>query len=299
MKNKYLLFVFSLISCTVTAQKVNWKKINSFKPDNILLNGERRPTKVLLLGAFHFGYPNLDGHKTDSSKYIDVKSPQRQKEMQELADVVKRFQPTRIYVESNHEEWVDSLYEAYKKGNYKLGRNEIFQLGFRIAGQLKHSKIYSVDTWPFSNEFSRKYSWIDSLWENNLPVDSVRDKYWAAKYSEWYKATDSVETGMTMLENFLLMAEPTTLQRMHGHYVATGFNTARPDSGANGQQGPDALSIWWVNRNLRIFNNILRTQPSANDRILVLFGNGHMPLLRQCFYSSPEFEMVELKSLLK
>jgi hypothetical protein len=31
----------------------------------------------------------------------------------------------------------------------------------------------------------------------------------------------------------------------------------------------------------------------------VLFGNGHMPILKQCFESSPEFQLVELKQLLK
>jgi hypothetical protein len=207
MKSKYLLIVFSLTVITTNAQKVNWKKINSFKPDNILLSGERKPTKVLLLGTFHFGYPNLDGHKTDSSKYINVKSPQRQKELEELATVIRRFQPTRIYVESNDEGWIDSLYDAYLQGRYSLGRNEIFQVGFRLAGQLKHKKIYSVDTWPFSNEYNSKYSWIDSLWSFNTPVDSVRDKYWAKKYREWYDASDSVELQLTMLENFLMMAE--------------------------------------------------------------------------------------------
>jgi hypothetical protein len=95
-----------------------------------------------------------------------------------------------------------------------------------------------------------------------------------------------------MLENFLLMAEPEMLNRKHGHYLTAGFNTAD-------NLGPDALAIWWYSRNLRIFNNILRTKPNASDRILVLFGSGHMPILRHCFQSSPEFEVVALKSLLR
>ncbi len=287
-----------LLSFSVAGQKVDWKKIQKAHPDKVLLNGERQPIPVLLLGAFHFGYPNLDGHKTDSSKYIDVKSLVRQKEMEELAAVIMRFKPTRVYVESSDEGWIDSLYAAYRNGQYKLGRNEIFQLGFRVAGLAGHKKVYSVDTWPFSSEFGEKYPWIDSLWSHNTPVDSVRDQYWAAKYKSWYDAGDAQELNLTMLENFLNMAEPATLQRMHGHYLASGFNTAEEVNG-NGQQGPDALSIWWYNRNLRIFNNILRTKPGPEDRILVLFGNGHMPILRHCFYSSPEFRVVELKTLLK
>lgn len=286
------------VALSMAGQHVDWKKIQAAHPDKVLLNGERQPVPVLLLGTFHFGYPNLDGHKTDSSKYIDVKSPVRQKELEELAQVIMRFKPTRVYVESNDEGWIDSLYAAYRNGQYKPGRNEIFQLGFRVAGLAGHKKVYSADTWPFSNEFGQKYPWIDSLWSHNTPVDSLRDQYWADKYKSWYNAGDSMEVNMTMLENFLNMAEPATLQRMHGHYLASGFSTAE-EKNSNGQQGPDALSIWWYNRNLRIFNNILRTKPGQNDRILVLFGNGHMPILKHCFYSSPEFKVVELKSLLR
>lgn len=291
MKNKIISYVTLFLPLFCTAQKVDWAKLKSLQPDKILLNGERQPTKVLLLGTFHFGYPNLDGHKTDSSKFIDVKSPQRQKELLELATVIERFKPTRVYIEWSDQVWVDSLYSEYRKGKYQLGRNEIFQLGFRVAGEMKHDKIYTVDTWPFSFEYESKYKWIDSLWNDNSYVDSLRDKYWDKKYRQLYTASDSIQTTLTMLENFLLMAEPSTMQRMHGHYLSSGFNTAT-------NAGPDAMSIWWYNRNLRIFNKILGTKPSAGDRIMVLFGNGHMPLLRHCFYSSPEFEIVDLKTLL-
>ena len=90
---RYLFLIVVLtISLSGITQKVDWKKIKSYQPDKILLSGDRQPTKVLLLGTFHFGYPNLDGHKTDSSRFIDVKSPQRQKEIEELAAVIKRYQ---------------------------------------------------------------------------------------------------------------------------------------------------------------------------------------------------------------
>lgn len=299
MKQLLLILFFSATFIAAVAQKVNWKKINQYKPDRILLNGERQPAKVMLLGSFHFGYPNLDGHKTDSSKFIDVKSPQRQLEIKELAEVIVRFKPTRIYVESSHQPWIDSLYNEYRQGRYQLGRNEIFQIGFRIAGEMNHSRVYAVDTWPFSSEFEKNLGWLDSAWKNTRMVDKARDDYWNQKYSAMYTAGDSVELGMTMLENFLFMAEPSTLQRMHGHYLASGFNTAEQDAPGGGQMGPDYLSFWWYNRNLRIYNNILRTQPKPQDRIVVLFGNGHIPILKHCFYSSPEFEVVELKDFLR
>ena len=133
MKKIILTLTGSLFLFLAQAQKVDWNKIRFANPDKILLAGERQPTKVLLLGTFHFGYPNADGHKVDSSKFIDVLSSVRQKEMEELAQVIQRFRPTRIYVEGWNQSFHDSLYKAYLQGTYNLGRNEIYQLGYRVA----------------------------------------------------------------------------------------------------------------------------------------------------------------------
>lgn len=286
-----------MVTCLVVlgnmkAQQVNWKKIQSLRPDDVLLANGRQPTKVLLLGTFHFGYPNLDGHKTDSSKHINVLSPQRQEEIQELTDVIKRFRPTRVYVETWNPVFHDSLYAEYLAGRYKLGRNEVYQVGYRLAHQMGHPKIYPIDADSYAGENYKKYPHIDSMWSYAPATDSMRDKYWNARYKALYTASDSVELSLTMLENFLLMAQPATLRRMHGHYMASGFNTANND-------GPDILSMWWYSRNLRIINNILNTKPGAEDRIVILIGNGHVPIMKHCFEASPEFEVMDLKGLLK
>lgn len=289
-------YIISLLILAVTnpalAQKVNWKKLDSLNPDKILLAGERQPTEVLLLGTFHFDYPNLDAHKADSSLHVNVLSEMKQKEMKELVEVIKRFKPTRIYIESTRQPFHDSLYKEYLQGGFKPGRNEIYQLGYRIGKELNLPKMYAVDASNFISENARKYKWIDSMWNNNAVVDSARDKYWNKLYDKLYSTGDSVEHALTMLENFLLMAQPATLNRMQGNYMTGGFNTRNND-------GPDLIAMWWYSRNLRIFNNILKTQPGANDRIMVLFGNGHIPILKQCFETSPEFRVVELKSLLR
>lgn len=292
MRKQLLFLLPACMFFSANAQKIDWKKLEQLTPDKVLLAGERQPTKVLLLGTFHFGYPNLDGHKTDSAKFIDVLSPTRQKELEELAEVIMRFKPTRVYIENWNPSYHDSLYKEYMAGRYKLGRNEIFQVAYRVAKMAGLPKVYPVDASNFANENYKKYPRIDTMWKRPDPVDSMRDKYWNNKYSEFYEASDSIEVTLTMLENFLVMAQPATLQRMHGHYLTGGFNT-------KGNDGPDILPMWWYSRNLRIFNNILKTKPTAEDRIVVLFGNGHMPILKHCFQTSPEFEVVELKTLIK
>src|SRR5829696_2000452 len=158
---KMLLLLLSVLSLIANSQKVDWQKLATLQSDRILLDGERQPTKVLLLGTFHFAYPQADAHKTDPKKFIDVLSGQRQLEMQELADVIKRFQPTRIYVESGNQRYHDSVYTAYLDNQYKLGSNEIYQVGYRIGKQMNLPKIYTVDATPFTQENYKRYPWID------------------------------------------------------------------------------------------------------------------------------------------
>ncbi|WP_276479802.1 DUF5694 domain-containing protein [Paraflavitalea pollutisoli] len=272
------------------SQPVNWKKLEQLDPAKILVDPAEPPTQALLLGAFHFGYPGLDAHKTDSLKMIDVLSPQRQKEIRQLNDVIVSFKPTRFYIEMKSQRYADSLYNAYLAGTYSLERDEIDQIAFRLAKELGHKKIYAVDAFGFAQENYKKYTFIDSIWYNKTRVDTVRDKKFDERYFKLYEAGDSMELTMTMLENFLAMADPRTLRYMHGHYLTAGFNTTD-------HKGADGQAIGWYDRNLRIFNKILQTRPASNDRIVVLFGAGHMPILKHCFVSSPEFNVVELKDL--
>ncbi|MCG2613699.1 DUF5694 domain-containing protein [Terrimonas sp. NA20] len=293
MKQILLIATLLMILLNATyAQKIDWKKMKGLDPDLILHEGDRKPTEVLLLGTYHFDYPNLDVHVTDSSLQVDILSARKQKEVKELVSVIERFKPTRIYIEATRQSFHDSLYNEYLQDRFTLGRNEIYQLAYRVGKDMKINKVHAVDASSFIGENAKKYTWIDSMDRNMVLVDSVRDKYWNRLYSKFYTISDTLEKNLTLLENFILMAEPQVLKRMQGNYFTGGFNT-------QGNEGPDFISMWWFSRNLRIFNNILKTKPASEDRILVLFGNGHMPTLKHCFESSPEFKVVELKSLLK
>lgn len=291
MKILHVIPFLLLTAVQAIGQPVNWKKIGKLDPAQVLIDPAEPPTQVLLLGTFHFNYPGLDAHKTDSSKVIDVLSARRQQELRQLNDVIASFKPTRIYLESLSQRYMDSLYNAYLEGKHTLRRDEIDQIGFRMAKELGHKKVYAVDARGFSQENYKKYTFIDTIWNTkNNKVDSVRDKKFNDRYFKMYDMSDSINLQQTLLENFLTMASPQVLRYMHGHYLTVGFNTTD-------NKGPDNQAIGWYDRNLRIFNNILRTRPTPGERILVLFGNGHMPILKHCFYSSPEFEVVELKDL--
>ncbi|MCB0779980.1 MAG: hypothetical protein KDC03_10685, partial [Flavobacteriales bacterium] len=95
------------------------------------------------LGTFHFAYPGLDAHVTDRSKQVDVLADQRQRELNELIDVIMRFKPNKLCVETKGA-WLWHEYQEYKAGK-PLARNERQQLGFRIMDLAGMDTLYAVD----------------------------------------------------------------------------------------------------------------------------------------------------------
>jgi hypothetical protein len=67
--------------------------------------------------------------------------------------------------------------------------------------------------------------------------------------------------------------------------------------GEGGFVGADVVAQWY-RRNFCIFANIAATIESPEDRVLVLFGQGHAPYLRELVKSSPDLELVEASEYL-
>lgn len=269
------------------------QEIVPLDPDAILI-GDLPQAHVLLVGTFHFGYPGLDAHKTAETDQVDVLSPQRQKEMGELAEVIMRFRPNKIAMESQGE-WLMAEYRTHKAERTPLGRNEYYQIGFRIMDMAEIDTLYTVDADPLVNDL---YTGPDSLlhrpWLDSLYVgwDWGGEDAISKRYTELYKRQDLFERDHTLLESFLTLNDDHMLDRGFGAYLHGGFELSD-------QRGADILSLHWYNRNLRIFRNIQEITTSPEDRILVLFGAGHMGILKHLFECSPQYKLVRLGDLVK
>ena len=283
MNPRLLLFIIaSALTVCAPAQTMD--------PDRILV-GDRPQPHVLLLGTFHFNYPGLDAHVTDKSDQVNVLDAQRQRELDELLEVILRFKPTKLCVETQGA-WLWHEYQEHKAGK-PLGRNEYYQLGFNIMDRAGLDTLYAVDARPlvmdlrYGNDSTRHIPWIDPLyegwgWGGDDPISQL--------YDSLYDAQDAFEASHTLLESFLAMNDPHTLDRDFGAYLNGGFMLREHD-------GADILSIHWYNRNLRIFRNIKRITTSSDDRILVIFGAGHMGILRHLFDCDPTYRVRTLKEL--
>lgn len=262
-------------------------------PDSILIANDPLP-QVLLLGTFHFGYPDLDAHVTAEDDRVDVLSPQRQQELNELLDVVMRFKPNKLCVETQGG-WLMHEYHEYRSGTRKLGRNEFYQIGFRMMDRAKLDTMYAVDAFPlvmdlYNSPDSLRYKpWLDSLYAD---WDFGGEDRISQRYTAWYTSTDKAKKHNSLLEIFLAMNDDHALDRDYGAYLNGYFKLP-------GHRGADVHALHWYSRNLRIFRNIQDITTSSDDRILVVFGAGHMGILKHLFESTPEYELVRLADLVQ
>jgi len=73
-----------------------------------------------------------------------------------------------------------------------------------------------------------------------------------------------------------------------------GFYYREAALGEPGDWAGADLVAEWFRRNMRIYSNVLRLIDSPNERVLVIFGAGHLGWLRQDFASNPDLRLRKL-----
>jgi hypothetical protein len=250
--------------------------------------GEQAPaTRLLLLGTFHFSDAGLDSYKPEFD--VDILSDARQHELQQVLDLLEQFRPTKIAVERrpSRQAEIDSLYSAFRAGQFDLPSNEIYQLGFRLAARLGLDRVYAVDASArsFMADMTQE-EWDVKLRE--LRRGTRPSPPWDARFTRLYRFDDSLKIQQSLRETLLRMNDPERIRQGHGHYMVGTLALGRGED----YFGADAATSWY-NRNLRIFSNIMRITESPEDRILVIIGAGHLPFLRFAAEASPEYRLVE------
>jgi hypothetical protein len=258
-------------------------------PDSILVQGRKLP-EVLLVGTFHFSYPDLDAHKTQKRQRVDILSEQKQKEVAELVEYISRFRPNKIVVEAaENTGFITNSFRNYLAGKEKMRRSEIAQIGFRLMERFGIDTVYGCDAIPLATGLYESEG--SSVFQKVL--DSIY-KDWdfttQANYKQLYDYEDSMMNKVPLIQYFLWRNSEKVSKRGFGAYLTEDFKLGET-------RGADALSMHWYNRNLRIFRNIQRITTSAEDRILVLFGAGHVDILRTLFESTPEYKLIPFTNL--
>ena len=284
---KLACLVLLAMSCQKQNPKVQAQADKpTIKPPSAYFPEDR--AQVLVVGTFHFDYPGLDAMKSKEEDKIDVLKEPKKTEVLELVEYIKKFKPNKIAIEAFDSWNATEKLRGFAKGEYRDRRDERYQIAMRVAADLGLDTLYSIDSRAYSDQIQQ----LDSVHYMALGegYDYRSDDPYDKMMGEWYYGDEAMKSKIPLLDYFKHMNSRESHQYGYGAYLVGDFKL-------DNYRGADVLSVYWYNRNLRIFRKMQEFSEGPDDRILLVFGNGHAALLRQFLECSPEYEFVEFDSL--
>ena len=246
---------------------------------------------LMILGSGHLANWGADriNYRMD-----DVLAPKRQAELQALADQLAQFKPTKIAVEVD-ERWDADLqaeYNGYLKDSFQLEPHEIHQIGFRLAKDMGHPKVYCVD-----------YFRDDPIVREDLDHDLIDWGTFAEANDQKHLLGPPPTGKMTQDADGKIWIEPEKYKPIIDMYIRINrdekirknlrdyLRIARIGL-QDEYPGANWVAHAWYPRNLKIFVNLTRITELENERILLIIGAGHLGFLKQIAEDS-EFYHIE------
>lgn len=235
---------------------------------------------ILIVGTYHFdnqgeGFLNVKSH--------DVLTIQRQKEIEELINLLVVYKPTKVAVEypfgngKINDEFTTYLTD---ESSFKNHRSEFYQLDFRLAKKMGHPQVYPVD-WRNDFDLTATMNFASANNQTVVLQKGINDASRSLGQLRKMMNTSSV------VDIYRFLNDPTELKEQQRIYLNTLVQIGKDKN----YVGTDVLADWYE-RNLKIYSNLIRISNSNEDRILFVVGSGHVYLLEQ-FAKESDFFYVE------
>ena len=184
---------------------------------------------------------------------------------------------------------MDERYRQYLAGKFELQANEIYQMAFRLGRKLGHERLYGVDV------SGRNYKDLpeSEAYAIEHGQEFPQADLWSERFTELYRVDDRSKANQTLREHFLYLNSADRLRIGHGHYVLSYLGLGDEEE----FPATDSVTGWWYNRNLRIYSRILRVM-EPGDRLLLLIGAGHVPIIQHAAKASPEIDLISVAEVL-
>jgi len=247
------------------------------------------PVRVLILGTYHFDNP---GHDLHNMKVDDVRTPEKQAELADVAARLARFNPNKIAVEavSERDDLTTKKFDGFTPDMLTKNADERVQIAFRLSHNLGQKSVYGIDEqsdkidyFPYDKvqAYAKAHGKSAILDDLNAQVGATISRMEAAQ------KTKSVR------EMLLEQNQPERIDADHHNFyyalLPLGNNQAQPGADLNGS---------WYLRNAKIFAKLTQiTKPG--DRVLVTFGTGHSYWLRHFVRNTPGFVLAEADEYLR
>ncbi len=256
--------------------------------DSNQIKTPNKKAQVMILGTYHFAEKGIHLVNVNSE---DILNDKKQKEIEQVIDLISKFKPTKIGVEVNYknEESLNILYQQYLKTN-KLQENniisksnEVFQFSFPIAKTFHHEKLYALDYFVALPE-----KVFDSAQKNNYPIYSKVMK----NLNSLKNTFDKKVKNNSILEVLRYLNDSNQIDSQNNDFFIT---LAQVGAGKE-FEGVDYLTQWY-RRNLYTFSNIQKIA-KPNDRILIIYGIDHSKILKELIKSDSNMEFIDITDYL-
>ncbi len=297
MQRRIIFFGITILalwtSCTLQNDRANHdstleQKVNHISDPDIFIG--KHKAKAMVLGVFHFANPGLDSYKP---KYpFNILEEKRQEELEMLLNKIAGYKPTKILLEWDRIKMDSITNERFKNflsGTFSIDdkSNEVYQIGFRLAEKSGHNKIYCSDA--SADWFGVELDWENYDAETYLKSKGQYEKCTRYDFQSFYELSDSLKTVQSLTEHFVMLNSPENRLKDHQAYLTEIILEGAGDN----YLGADAVAKWY-RRNLRIYANAYDlTDFDTEERLLLIYGSGHVWQLRQLFIDSPDFEYIE------
>lgn len=263
-----------------------------FAMNGVLFAQQTQPKriKILILGTFHFGETS-DPNKTD---FPDLLTEKRQKEIAEVVASLAKFKPDKIFVENEpaQNDYWNQILSDYKKGILKeQPRNEIFQIGVRLAAKLDQNQVYCIDDQTNQLDYGKIQKFEEEHKDDKSP--ELNSDFFNLAYPLKRPKPAPKLADISLRDYLLFLNSPDQMLRSSYDYTHYAIGDGKGDD----YTGTD-LTAAWYKRNLYIFTNILRKTNKKDNAYLLLIGAGHAYSLKHFFESNPHFEVISVNDVL-
>lgn len=234
-----------------------------------------QPARIMVVGTYHMANPGQDLHNMEAD---DVLAPARLAQIRAVVDALAEFEPTLVAVEWPAE-LTDERFTKYLADELEPSRNEVVQLGFRLAEQAGLEQVHGIDA-----EGQFPYAAVQEWAEENGRADELAALN--AEVAERVEKMQNMQSTETIGEILREENEPDSTAWGHGFYMRLlEFGDPEDQPGAQ-------LLAKWAERNYLICARLLQAV-KPGDRGVVFYGAGHNYYLRRCAIDTPGVELVE------
>ena len=278
------LFRITILTCLLFGTLTYGQEIN-FDTNSKEIESKVKKIEVLNFGTFHMGFTN-DANKTE----FDEHDKKNQKAVHKIAEMLAKFKPTVIIVETRpeYDEKLQSIYKAYVKNpemSFK-NPNEIQLLAYELGRLSGTERIYGID-----HKMGYNYN-IGFEMENTLDKKT---------HDDYLKNPLLYHTSLKLDQNKLSLLDKLKLTN-HNLYldflITVNADILTHVGSEKGFEGADEAAKYYQ-RNLRMFSNMNRIDLKEGDRVFVLMGASHTAFFRDFISRSPKYKMVNTFDYLK